>query len=244
MPVAFVIGGARRLGRSISRRLGQLGYDLGVTYNTSTQHAQSLQDEMSLLGRRVTIKQCDIRDDQSLAKTWNSLTSELGVPDVVVISAGVFPDAKSPIGITSEQFIDAIRVNTLPLVLIAGRYAQDCVDAQRSGRIISLGSLGATEIWKDRLLYNASKAAARTSALSLARSLAPTLSINIVAPGAIVQPDDVSDSDKSLIPIERIPMLRHGSDDDVCDAVLYFAQASTYITGQTIYVDGGYGLTR
>ncbi len=244
MPVAFVIGGARRLGRSITQRLASHGYDVGITYNTSGYLAASLKSEVELHGRRLIHVQCDLRNEQQLQQAWTKLTAALGVPDVVIVAAGVFPDPQHPGTVSSEQFIDTMRINTLPLILLAGMYASVCDEAKSIGRMISLGSLGATEIWKDRLLYNASKAAARTSALSLARSLAPTLSVNIVAPGAISQPHDMTDADKRLIPAERIPMQRHGSDQDVCDAVMFFTTAPHYITGQTIYVDGGYGLTR
>lgn len=244
MPVAFVIGGARRLGRSITQRFASHGYDVGITYNTSGDLAASLKSEVELHGRRLIHVQCDLRNEQQLQQAWTKLTAALGVPDVVIVAAGVFPDPQHPGTVSSEQFIDTMRINTLPLILLAGMYASVCDEAKSIGRMISLGSLGATEIWKDRLLYNASKAAARTSALSLARSLAPTLSVNIVAPGAISQPHDMTDADKRLIPAERIPMQRHGSDQDVCDAVMFFTTAPHYITGQTIYVDGGYGLTR
>lgn len=244
MPVAFVIGGARRLGRSITQRLVSQGYDVGITYNTSGEHAPSLKSEVELLGRQLKHVRCDVRSEQQLQQAWSDLTAALGVPDVVVVVAGVFPDPQHPVTITSDQLVDTLLINTLPLIILSGLFASACNEVNTTGRMISLGSLGATEIWKDRLLYNASKAAARTSALSLARSLAPTLSVNIVAPGAISQPHDMTDADKRLIPVERIPMRRHGSDQDVCDAVMFFASAPHYITGQTIYVDGGYGLTR
>ncbi|MEY2719682.1 MAG: hypothetical protein RLZZ273_1048 [Bacteroidota bacterium] len=244
MPVAFVIGGARRLGRSISLRLASAGYDVGITYHTSKLHAETLQQEISQIGLECIVSCCDLRDEQALYSSWNALVQALGMPDLVVVAAGVFPDAQDPVNIAPEQFIDAIRVNALPLVVLAGLYSGLCSKAQRTGRIVSIGSLGATEIWKDRLLYNSSKSAARTAALSLARSLAPQVSINIVAPGAIAQPHDATEADRRLIPAERIPMQRHGTDADVCDAVMFFATSSNYITGQTIYVDGGYGLTR
>ena len=244
MPIAFVIGGARRLGRSISLRLASEGYDVGISYFSSEQHARTLATEVLELDRRFASVRCDVRDEDELHATWRALCQALGQPDVVVLCAGVFPDPQQPETLTSEHLINVMRVNSLPLLSIAANYALDCRASQTTGRLISIGSLGATEIWKDRLLYNTSKGAARTIALSLARSMAPTLSVNIVAPGAISQPNDSSTTDQYLIAPERIPMLRHGTDVDVCDAVMFFAQASHYITGQTISVDGGYGLTR
>lgn len=244
MPIAFVIGGARRLGRSIALRLASEGYDIGITYFSSEQHATTLAVDVAEQGRRFDSVQCDVRDEQALAAAWQTLRSDLGHPDVVVLCAGVFPEPQQPETLTAEQLMNVLRINTLPLLTVASCYALECTSANAPGRLVSIGSLGATEIWKDRLLYNTSKAAARTAALSLARSLAPRISVNIVAPGAIAQPHDTTEADRHLIPVDRIPMQRHGTDADVCDAVMFFAQSSQYITGQTISVDGGYGLTR
>jgi len=244
MPVAFVIGGARRLGRSISLRLASAGYDIGVTYHTSEAQATSLHSEITHIGLRCATTHCDLLHENALSASWDVLVQALGVPDLVVVAAGVFPNVQDPADLMPEEFIDAMRINALPLVVIAGNYSRLCRQMEHEGRIVSIGSLGATEIWKDRLLYNSSKSAARSAALSLARSLAPRITVNIVAPGAIAQPHDATESDKALIPAERIPMQRHGTDADVCEAVMFFATASHYITGQTIYVDGGYGLTR
>lgn len=244
MPVAIVIGGARRLGRSISLQLAASGYDVGITYYTSSEQASSLEREVTHMGRRFVASKCDVRHETDLVASWQHLVSDLGAPDAVVVCAGVFPDRRHPVDVSIDQVVDAININAMPLVILARQYALLCSERSTTGRIVSLGSLGAVEIWNNRLAYNMSKSAARTAALSLARSLAPAISVNIVAPGAIAQPEDETASDASLIQAERIPMGRHGTDADVCEAVLFFASASHYITGQTIYVDGGYGLTR
>lgn len=244
MPVAIVIGGARRLGRSISLQLAARGYDVGITYYTSSEQASTLEREVIAMERRFVASTCDVRNETEIIASWQHLVSELGTPDVVVVCAGVFPDRRHPVDVSIEQVVDAMKINALPLVTVAQQYALHCSSHGTSGRIVSIGSLGAVEIWNNRLAYNMSKSAGRTAALSLARSLAPAVSVNIVAPGAIAQPGDETESDASLIPTERIPMGRYGTDADVCDAVMFFASASHYITGQTIYVDGGYGLTR
>ena len=244
MPVAIVIGGARRLGRAIALRLAAEGYDVGITYHTSVDHAESLQRQITPMGRAFHSVQADVRIQTALASAWHQLLAWMGSPDVVILCAGVFPERKHPQNVTLDELDDAMRINAMPLVILAQQYEQHCLEHGRIGRMISIGSLGAVEIWSNRLAYNMSKSAARTAALSLARSLAPVISVNIVAPGAIVQPDDVTSTDAALISTDRIPMGRHGTNVDVCDAVMFFATASHYITGQTIYVDGGYGLTR
>ena len=242
MPVAIVIGGARRIGAAIVRGLASDGYDVGLTYHTSVQQATELCS--SLTEGHSAIRQCDVTIPDELTASIDGLSVELGMADVIVYNVGVFPPAASVNDLLEDDLLDALRINTLPLLTIARVYERQCRATDRTGRIVVIGSLGAREIWRDRAAYNTSKAAQATLALSLARSLAPMISLNIVAPGAIVQPLEAQESDASLVDPGRIPMKRHGQASDVVDAVRYFARCSGYITGQTIVVDGGYGLVR
>ncbi len=244
MPVAIVVGGARRIGAAIVRGLSQDGYDVGFTHHTSTAEADALVSSLTADGRRAATAACDVTDPVMLTDALTRLARELGPAEVIVSCAGVFPPATAVQNLTEQHMAETFRVNTIPLLTIAQHYERVCREQLRSGRIVVIGSLGAREIWRDRAAYNVSKAALATLAHSLARSLAPQICINTVAPGAIAQPLDRRDSDASLVDVSRIPMNRHGDAADVVDAVRYFAHCSTYITGQTIVVDGGYGLVR
>ncbi len=173
-----------------------------------------------------------------------SFESELGHASVIVSNAGVFPEPKTVLETSTSLVEDTLRINTLPLLTIAQFYQESCTRNAAAGRLVSLGSLGALEIWKDRIAYNVSKSALQTLALTLARGLAPTISVNTVSPGAIAQPEEATENDSNLIDPNRIPMKRHGTVDDIFDAVWFFATSSQYITGQTIVVDGGYHLVR
>jgi NAD(P)-dependent dehydrogenase (short-subunit alcohol dehydrogenase family) len=205
--------------------------------------ARELQREIVDQGRACQIAKCDVTDALELGDVLTDLEDKLGFPDVVVYNAGVFPKAAPPADIAEDDLLSAIRVNTLPVLTLSRYYEMRCRELKRTGRVIILGSLGAREIWRDRAAYNTSKAAQHTLALSLARSLAPLMSINIVAPGQIVLEGE-QESQSAFVSERRIPKERHGSADDVVDAVRYFARCSEYITGQTIVVDGGYGLVR
>lgn len=244
MPVAIVVGGARRIGASIVKGLAEEGYDVGFTYHTSQAEAESLVGGLATAGVNAAVACCDVTDPDALTRALDELTTNLGHADVVISCAGVFPPATAVQELTEHHITETFRVNTLPLLTIARLYQHACRERQQSGRIVVIGSLGAREIWRDRAAYNVSKAALTTLAHSLARSLAPQICINIVAPGAIAQPLDQRDTDSSLVDVSRIPMQRHGTASDVVDAVRYFARCSPYITGQTIVVDGGYGLIR
>lgn len=244
MPVAFVIAGARRIGASIVRGLVASGYDVGITYNHSEREATALCQEIQSSGRTIHALQCDVTDHPQLTRVLQELATKTGHADVIVYNAGVFPDATHPSDLSEDEMLRALRVNTVPVLTLAKWYDRHCLEFDQPGRMVILGSLGAREIWRDRAAYNTSKAAQQTLAFSLARSLAPRISINIVAPGVIVTDDERHESTTPIVSERRIPMERVGDAADVVDAVRYFATCSRYITGQTLVIDGGYGLVR
>ncbi len=240
MSVVFITGGGRRLGRAMALGFAERGYDVGITFHTSSDEARSAVDAIHAMGRRSHAVQADVATDLALQAAFDVLVAELGVPDVVISNAGVFPDANAHASASDVR--SAIDVNTLPLVTLAR-----CIERHPSvggTRLVAISSLGGLEIWKDRLAYNVSKSALNTAVRSLARSMAPQVTVNAVAPGAIEQPTERTDADKGLTQLERIPMRRYGTAADVFEAVWFFSTTTTYITGQIISVDGGYGLVR
>ncbi len=245
MPVVWISGGARRIGKGLALRFAERGYDVGFTYRTSAEEARVVEGAIHEFGRACVSAPCDVRSEEQLRSALHQCAATLGCPDVLVSNVGVFP-ARTPTTMVNEQeVVDAFAINTLPLLTISRLYHELCTAHGKSGRIISMGSLGAHEIWRDRVAYNVSKSALHTMVQTLARGLAPTISVNSVAPGIITQPDEPAEYEQTgMINPEKIPMHRYGSIDDVFDAVWYFAGATPYITGQTIIVDGGYHLTR
>lgn len=245
MPVVWISGGARRIGRGLALGFAERGFDVCITYRTSEHEATAVCDLIRQRGQQALAVQCDVRVESEIVSALDACTEHLGCPDVVVSNVGVFP-ARTPATMVNEQdVVDAFAINTVPLLTISRIYHEHCTTNGSQGRIISIGSLGAHEIWRDRISYNVSKSALYTMVQTLARGLAPLISVNSVAPGVIAQPDDVADHEmQSMVGTERIPMQRHGDVNDVFDAVWFFATASRYITGQTVLVDGGYHLTR
>lgn len=245
MSIVFITGGARRIGRRLAECFAAKGWTVGVTYNASMEDKESLDKQFKLENVQSAFSRCDVSNEVQLLASLEELSVALGTPDVIVSNAGIFPDAKPIADTTPQDVLDAIAVNTLPLLTIARwLHAQTIADVPNVRRLIAITSLGAVELWKDRLPYNVSKSALQTMAFSLARSLAPHIAVNTVAPGAIVIPDEPSESDTAVTVADRIPMKRYGTADDVFDAVHYFATCSSYITGQLIMVDGGYHRVR
>jgi len=246
MPIAFVTGGARRIGKHLALGFAEKGYDVGITYNESHQQALKTVAELHAYGVRAEARQCNVSDDNQLANCLRELSSSLGVPDVMISNAGVFPQRKSIDTLSVDEFRETMAVNATPLLTIAKVFRELRSHKPDSdvGKLISISSIGALEIWKDRIDYNVSKSTLVALVRGLARALAPTISVNTVAPGAIKIVDESTEAERSLSPVDRIPFARYGEPRDVFDAVWFFATCTPYITGQLIAVDGGYGLTR
>jgi len=112
---------------------------------------------------------------------------------------------------------------------------------RRKGRIINLGSLGGLRAWPTHAHYCSSKAALHMLTKAMAKALAPEIAVNCVAPGMIdLGEKSAKQFTKRLA--NQTPMRRSGTGDDVAAAILFFATAPSFITGQVLYVDGGLGL--
>jgi len=112
---------------------------------------------------------------------------------------------------------------------------------KRQGRIVNLGSLGGLRPWTSHAHYCASKAALTMLSQIMAKALAPEISVNCVAPGMIDTGENPASKTLKHF-AEKTPMRRNGTNDDVAEAVLFFAAAPKFITAQTLVVDGGLGL--
>ncbi len=239
----FITGAGRRLGRGMALFFAKKGWNVCVNYNTS--HTGALQTVRQIniigeaaLGQRGIALKADVRSKSQLEYAFDMATREFGAPpDVLVNNAGIFPPPSTLQNISKELWDEVLSVN------IGGEFVAAQIFSSiafENSRIINVASLGGLEVWKHRIPYNVSKAAVIHLTKALARELAPRLSVNCVCPGAISIPDEPSESDSAMIPPSRIPMQRHGTTEDVCSAVYFFATCSPYITGQILSVDGGY----
>jgi len=112
---------------------------------------------------------------------------------------------------------------------------------KRRGRIVNMGSLGGVQAWATHVHYCSSKAAVHMLTKSMALALAPEIAVNAVAPGVIDLEEKAWASFMKHM-VNRTPMKRNGTGADVAAAVMFFAMAPTFITGQVLVVDGGLGL--
>jgi pteridine reductase len=234
VPTVIITGGAKRIGRGLATAYQARGWNVGIIHRSGLPFWAA--------GNKA-IANADVGNAAELRAACTMLAEYFGSVEVIVSNAGVFYQQEELSASSTEHLQQALQVNTLPLVTLADWYNNHCTNGDSFGRLIAITSLGAHQIWKDRLAYNVSKSALVTTVNSLARSLAPMISVNAVAPGAIVFPDEHTVNDTNVQPAENIPMKRYGNADDVFDAVWFFSTCTRYITAQHVIVDGGYHLT-
>lgn len=234
---ALVTGGSRRLGRGIALALAEAGAELTITYLTSVSEATQTVTDLQKSGRRAQAVQCDVRDQNSVRLAIASAGSFHGRLDLVINNAAVFEQA-SLANMTVAQWDAIFATNTRGPFLVS-REALPLLRPVR-GRIINIGSLGGLRPWADHAHYCAAKAALHMLTQTMAKSFAPDVAVNCVAPGWIAM--DGSNTDAAVHFAGKTPMRRAGTAGDVAEAVLYFATNSGFTTGQILAVDGGLGL--
>jgi NAD(P)-dependent dehydrogenase (short-subunit alcohol dehydrogenase family) len=239
----LITGGARRLGRATALAMAQAGARVAFTYLNSKKQAEQTLAEIQRSGAKGLAIACDTRREESVANAVDAVLHEFGVMDILVNNAGVYATARFE-EITAEQWDNIFATNVRGPFLVS----KHSIPALRraAGRIINLGSLGGEKPWATHGHYCSSKAALHMLTRVMAKALAPEIAVNCVAPGMIDITADPGTGDRNAEFFDRMaaktPMRRNGVADDIVNAVMYFATASRFITGQILTVDGGLGL--
>jgi NAD(P)-dependent dehydrogenase (short-subunit alcohol dehydrogenase family) len=233
---ALVTGGAKRIGRQIALALAAAGSDVVITYRDLESEAARTVEELRGRGVTAAAVRCDVRDEGSVNAAVAGVIAEFGKLDLLVNNAGAFETAALE-QITIEQWDAMFETNTRGPFLMA-RAAHGALK-ESGGRIINIGSLGGIHPWATHAHYCTSKAALHMLSQTMAKAWAPEISVNCVAPGMIVQGEIGAAYEEFAA---RTPMKRNGTASDVAAAVLFFATAPHFITGQLLAVDGGLGL--
>jgi pteridine reductase len=234
--VALVTGGSRRVGRAIVERLADAGYSVAFTYRNSQTEAQALESGLAARGIAARAISCDLTDlPAAIDNVERQFRSAFPRLDLLVNNASLYDP-----GVLAATDLALIRrlmtVNVEAPLLLCQRFAADLRIA--NGHIVNMIDLLAERPWPSYLAYSASKAALANVTLSLARELAPQVTVNGIAPGVVDWPHDFPESEKEKY-LKRVPLGRAGTPRDVAEAVLYLCTGGNYLTGQIIRLDGG-----
>jgi NAD(P)-dependent dehydrogenase (short-subunit alcohol dehydrogenase family) len=194
--IALVTGGARRIGRAIALALAHAGADVAITFHTSQSEAASTAAAIAALGRRAVATSCDVRSEASVRAAVAAVIAEFGRLDILVNNAAVFASAALE-SLTLDQWDEVFATNARGPFLVA-REALPHLRAAR-GRIVNIGSLGATHAWAGHAHYCASKAALHMLTQAMAKAFAPEVSVNCVAPGWIDMQEKSGDQERDAL---------------------------------------------
>jgi len=235
---ALVTGGARRIGREIALELAAAGAEVTITYRTSRHEAEETIKAIKDIGRLAIAVECDVRSEESVRDAVVSSINFHGHLDVLVNNAAVYQSV--PLDeLTLEQWDTVFATNARGPFLLARQAISQLRKSQ--GCIINIGSLGGIHAWAGHAHYCSSKAALHMLTQAMAKAFAPEVAVNCVAPGYIDLGEEEAQSEAQHF-ASKTPMKRNGTALDVAAAVVFFASAPRFITGQILAVDGGLGL--
>jgi 3-oxoacyl-[acyl-carrier protein] reductase len=242
--VALVTGASRGIGAAVALKLASAGAAVAVNYAGSASAAQDVVDRITAAGGRAVALQADVGDSEAAAGLVESVLSELGGLDVVVNNAGITRDGL--LMRMSDEDWSAVIATNLTGVFNVTRSASRHLMKQRSGSIVNITSVVGLVGNAGQVNYSAAKAGVVGLTKSVARELASRgVRANAIAPG-FIETDMTAELSESIrsSTVDQIALGRFGAADDVANAVAFLASDdASYITGQTLAVDGGMTFT-
>jgi 3-oxoacyl-[acyl-carrier protein] reductase/pteridine reductase len=242
---ALITGGAKRLGRASALALAEAGADVAITFRDSAREARDTVVDLAALGVRAFALRCDVTEEASVRAMMKEAGRELGRIDILVNNAGNYETVEFE-KITVKQW-DAIFASNTRGPFLVTREALPWMRRKRGkgrkieAKVINMGSLGGLRPWATHAHYCSSKAALHMLTKVMAKALAPEIAVNAVAPGMIDLGEKAAAAFMRRM-AKQTPMRRNGSGEEIAEAVLFFATAPQFITGQILAVDGGLGL--
>ncbi|MGG0336493.1 3-oxoacyl-[acyl-carrier-protein] reductase [Priestia aryabhattai] len=238
--VAVVTGASRGIGRAVAIELGKLGAKVVVNYSGNEAKALEVVDEIKGLGTDAIAVQANVAESDSVQAMIKEAISTFGSVDILVNNAGITRD-NLLMRMKEDEWDDVINTNLKGVFLCTKAVTRQMMK-QRAGRIINISSIVGVSGNAGQANYVAAKSGVIGLTKTTAKELASrNITVNAVAPGFIAT--DMTDKLNEEVQAEmlkQIPLASFGQPEDVANAVAFLASdASRYITGQTIHVDGG-----
>lgn len=231
--VILVTGAAKRIGRGIALRLAREGARVAIHYDRSEADARRTAEEAG----NAALFRANLEHVDQIRRMFAEVEERLGRLDGLVNNAARFTRI-DPLDIT-EQDWDFIHNVNLKATFFCCQAGARLMQKNGGGRIVNISSLGGIRPWAEHAHYCASKAGVIMLTKALAKAWAPAITVNSVAPG-VIPFEDIDPRGKQMI--ANTPAQRGGTPDEIADAVVYFLNASTFVTGQLLAVDGGLSL--
>lgn len=231
--VALVTGAGQRVGQVIARHLGARGWRVAVHYGASAAGAAATVAAIHEAGGEAQAFRADLRDPGAPAPLVAAVVAHFGTLDALVNSAASME--RTPFGgTTAADFDRIIALNLRAPFLLAQAAAAVMRDG---GAVVNIADHMGEEPWPGYVVHGVSKAGIVALTRHLAAALAPRIRVNAVSPGFVLAPEGMKQAAIDRFVLET-PLARLGSPEDVAHAVAFLLDAS-YMTGETLHVDGG-----
>lgn len=243
--VALVTGAGKGIGAGIARALAAAGMQVAVNYTHGKDTADAVVTEISEAGGTAAAFQADISQEADVARLFAEIRGTFGAVDTLINNAGVWK-FQPLLEVTVEEYHRHYDTNVLGNLLVSREYARQ--DDITEGVIVNLSTVGIEQAAPGTSLYTGTKMAAVAFTKVLAVELAPrNIRVNAIAPGLIdtegTRASGFMGSDAQKQLVSSFPLARAGTPDDIGGVALFLVSpASSYMTGQVLFVDGGQAL--
>lgn len=238
--VALVTGASRGIGREIALELARQGANVVVNYAGSEAKANEVADEIKALGKEAFAIKCDVSNQEEVSVMVKETIERFGKLDILVNNAGITKD-NLLMRMKEEEWDDVININLKGVFLCTKAVTRQMMK-QRIGRIINIASIVGVSGNPGQANYVAAKAGVIGLTKTTAKELASrNITVNAIAPGFITtdMTDKLTDELKAEM-LKQIPLARLGEPKDIAKMTAFLASDdSSYITGQTLHIDGG-----
>jgi pteridine reductase len=239
-PVALITGAAKRVGAQIARTLHEAGYDVALHYRHSRAEMDTLVAALESARRDSTLTiAAELADLDAVRDIVEKCTTRFGRLDAVVNNASTF--FPTPVGEADAKQWDELFASNARAPFFLAQAAASALKTS-GGSIVNIVDIYAERALARHPIYTMAKAALVAMTRSLARELAPDVRVNAVAPGAILWPDNGATYTNQDDVVERTPLQRTGTPEEIARAVLFLIRDATFTTGEILKVDGGRSL--
>jgi len=232
--VVLITGASGLLGKAIAPELARAGAALALHFNQNEQRATSIQQRIITAGGIAKIYQADLRQVAAAEELADRVLADFHRLDVIIHAAGNFP--QMPFGQITEPHWDEIFGTHLKGFFFLAQKAAPAL-REAKGKILIFSDIAAYRPYQSFIPYSAAKAALLSLNKSLARVLAPEVTVNAIAPG-IIQRSEMPEIQKAKLR-QRIPLQRFGTTKEVSRVVLFLLREADYTTGSVLTMDGG-----
>ncbi len=232
----LITGASRRIGRSLAATLAKAGADILVHYHRSDEEAEDLVRVIQQMGRNAWLVNHDLADSGKTAEWFEEVSRKVDGIDLLVNSASEYRE-DSYDGMNADSISRSMAIHFLSPLQMIWRMYRDKQQRGEQGSVVNILDTRAAGRDSRHASYHVGKRALYMATRELALEMAPTMRINAVAPGLILPPEGKDETWLEGLKGTN-PLQSYGNPKEIADAVLYLCQAG-FVTGQTIFVDGG-----